>query len=443
MGLSNTAWLCLRTLVRTLSDVVAVQFALRGLGVEGYGVYSSVTGVAAALLFLDGTLNVTGRRFLAARMVAGKESFLVAFRTLFLMALVISALVVVCGETFAAAFVRTRLAFPPGTEGAAMPVFHLSVGIMVLRLLLTPMSAALMAAERMRALAGLSLVEAAVSLSAAAIVCLRGFSSPVDYAALTLVGAAIVLFAYGACCGRKTGLPRSSGELDIGYLREQGGFFAWMSSAAVANMLKYHGVCSLLGVYAGTSLSATWSMSMKAGFGLYAVAGCVQTAFFPRSVKLWESGDRRGFASVASVTFWLALSATALCASPFLFAPDISLRLCFGGDLPPQATAFMRCVALHFVIDAMKCPVHSAVLSTGKVSLYQSVDSLIMVSGFVLAWISLAVGFPAWTSVASVTATNALSFAFRFAYMSKATGISAREFLTAVFRRDSGASVVV
>lgn len=441
-GVRNTLWLYVRTIVLAVSDVLAVRLVLGGLGVEGYGVYSSVYGAAAILLCLNGTLTVTGRRFLSARLVSGREAFLGALRTLLLMAAVMSALIVVCGETFAADFVRAKLSLPPGSEGTARSALHFVVWILVFRMMLTPLSAAIVAAERMRLLAALAVVESATNFGAALLVTRSGLSTPVVYAGLVLAAVALQFAAYLVCCGRTLGLPKVKFGVNMRNLREQGGFFAWMSSAAIANMLKYQGVCTLLGVYAGTAFSGTWSATMKVGIHLYGVAACLHSAFFPMSVKMWEKGDRRSFANVASVSFWGSLCVTALFASPFMVMPEFSLRLCVGLDLPPEAALFMRCMAVHFVIDAMKCPVHAAVLATGRVAFYQTVDSVVMASGFVLAWIGLAAGIPAWTSVAFVAATNALSFVFRFAYMTRATGIGPSEFFFSAFRRRADLDLV-
>ncbi len=47
-GVRNILWLYVRTIILAASDVFAVRLVLVGLGVEGYGVYSSVYGAAAA-----------------------------------------------------------------------------------------------------------------------------------------------------------------------------------------------------------------------------------------------------------------------------------------------------------------------------------------------------------------------------------------------------------
>ena len=422
-GLRNTCWLCLRTAATAVADIVSARLAVKGLGVEGYGVFSSVWGVASMLMFLDGTLNVTARRFLASRLAVGRGEFLSAFRSLAAMTIAMAALMAAAGMAGGAWFVRTRLSLPPDAACTALRVFRLCVAAMALRMLVTPLSAALVASERMGELASLAVLESVVALFAAAAAVHPCFSSPTPYAAFVLAGAAVVLAAYVVRCRAVLGVPEVKFAFDMRAVREEASFFAWMSSAAFANALKYHGVCTLLGVYAGSVYSAAWNVSMKTGFAIYSVAGCVHQAFFPRAVKLWERGEKGRFAGVFSFSFWSSLGIAAFFASPLLFAPEAVAHALAGAQPPPETAAFLRCVAVHFVIDAAKGPVHNAVLAVGRVALYQSVDSIIMASGFIFAWGFLAAGFPAWTSVASVAATNALSFIFRFAYMAIAVDL--------------------
>ena len=140
-------------------------------------------------------------------------------------------------------------------------------------------------------------------------------------------------------------------------------------------------------------------------------------------VKAHDEDGGFNFFSFHGIDCTATLSTFVDYAEALLFAPEAVAHALAGAQPPPETAAFLRCVAVNFVIDAAKGPVHNAVLAVGRVALYQSVDSIIMASGFIFAWGFLAAGFPAWTSVASVAATNALSFIFRFAYMAIAVGL--------------------
>lgn len=430
----NTGYLYFRLAVVTVADLIAVKAVLNALGVTGYGVFSAVTGVVTSLLFLNGTLRGTAQRFLSFEAGKVKKGDVAgAFAAVSGLTVVLCVLIVLIGETAGIWFLKTWVKFPVDARPSALAIFHLGIVGMVLRTLQVPFDSLIVATERMDFFAKISVIEALTTLGASYAVMLAPSAKTEYYAVFLLIDAALILAIFAWYCRRRFPSVRFSLRFRLVHILEQGGFFSWSILGAIANVLKYQGVSMLVSVYAGTLFTATWSMAMKIGFNLYGIVGNFQQAFFPQVVKLWAHANKRPFYILTAGTLRWSFLLMGICVAPLLFATRPVLDFWIGGELPPQAVAFTRCVAVHFLFDALTGPLSTAIVATGRIAHYQIGLSLVMGSGFVVAWIALSLGLPPWTSVGSVAATNALALVYRFAYMRRHMGLHVIPFLRCAF----------
>lgn len=421
----NAIWLYVRLGVAILTDFAVVRIVLNSLGVEGYGVFSVVMAVVTALQFLDGTLQNTAQRFLSYEMGhGGGKGVSECLSSAVWLALAVCGLMIAVGETFGLWFVQTRLDLPQTVRSTAFVVLQIGILTVVLRTLRLPFVAQFVAAERMGFLASASVFESLCALGAAVATATVDCDRVEAYSCFLLLSAVATLVLYAGYCWRMSpGFVRPPTGL-LKNLVEQGKFLSWSILAAVANVLKYQGVNMLIGVFAGAAFSATWGMSMKLGFSLYGFVGCTRMSFSPQIVKLWAGSEKDAFRDlIVRAERWslLVMGAFAL---PIVVFTEGFLSRWIGGELPPQSVAFVRCVAVHFLIDALTGPLNMGILATGRIAGYMVWNSLTMGSGFVLAWVFLAGGLPAWTAVAAVAATNALSLTYRLHYLRFRIGVA-------------------
>jgi len=399
----NTAALYFRMILLLAADVVSVRLAIEALGVPAYGRFAAIAVIVSTLRFLNGKLEETSLRFQSAD-PRGSE----ALASSGLLALLLGLAMALLGETTFRWFAEAQT----DLAGSAS-VFHLGVAVAVLKTVRIPLVTLLLAHSRRRALVGFSCVEALAAVGAAALV----FSPPLrtvdGYASLLLTAELLTTLTAAVLCRRavRIGLP------NLVQLRVQGTFFGWSSLSAVANAIKYQGVCALLVRLAGTAYAATWRVTMNLGFGLYGVIGFFQQAYATVLVRLWTTGDRTAFRRVLlAACGWSALLMAAFTVPILLFAEPL-VALWMGAAAPPETAAFLRCVAAHFLIDSLAAPLHAAIAATGRIARYQVAVSLTMGSGFVLAGTALLCGLPAWSAMAAVAFSNVLAVLCRLVYV--------------------------
>lgn len=409
----NTGWLYGRHLVGAIADFIAVRIALGALGVEGYGVYSAVVGVVFFALTFQAVFATTAERFLS-RAVGLRTDVSNSFSAVLFLSLVLSIMTVLAGETIGRWFVLHRLSIPSAYASSVILVMRTGVAVVVLRILRIPFAAQIFAHERMRLLAQVSLVGAGCVLLSAGTAWFLRPDALVTYAVAVAVGEGVVTLtcAVWSVRAQLPGCRISRPQRER--LLEMFSFFSWNTLSAFGNLLKYRFVNVLLNVFAGVALNATWSLSLYAGCVLSALTTGFQGAFQPVIYKAWAAGEAEDAAQiVGGATVGAGLLAAIPGVPVFVLAPQV-LTAILSTDLPPQAVAFVRCIVLNVVFDAVSGPLTAGVLASGRVAVYQVAAFGCAIAGTVGAFLVLSAGLPAWMSLGSVVVSNGAATAYRY-----------------------------
>ena len=434
----NTGPLFVRMAISTVAGLLAVRIALNALSVTGYGVFVAVNAVVGAIVTFNGVLQVTAQRFLSHEMGHGNEERLsAAFSSICCLSLFLSCLIILGGESIGLWFVHNRLSLPVGSVGPANFAFQACMMMAVVNTLQLPWAALIVAGERMAFFAKLSVVEALFTIGAPTVAMafrLRpsgyGATSPgftvVVYAAMLGVGAVIVLAIHVLYCRRQFPSVHFRLRFPTRDLWDSASFFFWGTLSSIGNLLKYQGVNILMNLHAGVTFNSSWDVAMRTGGVVSVGSGCFQPAYSPVIYKEWLEPDKMSFGRLIGVTTLVSFLMSAIPGGiAFVFTPTI-LNVWLGAELPPQAVAFVRCAVVNMVFDAISAPLTVAILSTGRVALYQTLAFTLSASSFLLAWGLLSAGCPAWTAICAVAAFNGLAALYRFLHVRFIIGVPVR-----------------
>lgn len=430
----NTGWLYVRLCVVTLAGLVSVRMVMNALGVSGFGVYSAVSGAVTLIFFLQWTMELSVRRFLCVDIGRGDESGLSeTFSAGMLLAAALCAVFALVGLTAGRWFVASRMSVDADYGAVALFVLNATIVLQALETLRMPFEALIVASERMSFFAKVSIVEALLSLGAAGAVMFVGRRGLEVYSTLLALKSVVVLMISVWFCRRNHPGVVTVRRISWARFGEEAAFFLKSVLSDVANMFKNQGVNMLINIYAGVPFNASWSMSMRIGSSLYGLVANFQQAFFPQIVRFWGCDDKRPFNVLLAGAMRWSTIIMGTCVLPIIVFTPYVLRFWIGGELPPQAVAFTRCVAVFFFLDALIGPLHTAIVATGRVLAYNICVSLVMLSGFFLAWACLASGLPTWTAMGAVAFVNALAFLYRLYYVHRYLSVRILPFLRKTF----------
>ena len=427
--IARNAWpLFVRMVLSSLAGLLAVRIALRALGVSDYGVFVTVNAVVVSFMTFNGVLQITAQRFLSHAMRRmNAKNLSMAYSSIFGLTLFMAGLIVLAGEPIGLWLVSSRLSLPVGSVRMATLVFQACLAMAVMNTLQMPFAALIVAGERMAFFAWLSVLEAAVAVGAPVAVLLLPDSGLSVYASTLAAGSAVVLTIHILYCHRQFSSvrflprfpPRKLWETTIS-------FFSWGTLSSIGNLLKYQGVNLLMNFYAGVAFNASWDVAMRTGGIVFVGSGCLQTAYSPVIYKDWLNPDKVPFGRLVGGT---TLASFLMSAIPggfvFVFAPAI-LKMWIDAELPPMAVVFVRCAVLNMVFDAISAPLTVAILATGRVALYQTLAFVLSAASFLLAWVLLYAGCPAWTAICAVAVFNGLAALYRFLHVRFIIGVKVR-----------------
>ncbi|MEG4313861.1 MATE family efflux transporter [Pseudomonas sp. FIP_A4] len=430
--LRNTGMLYIRMLLAMVVGLYTTRVLLNVLGVEDFGIYFVVAGFVALLGFMQGALTTATQRYFAFDLGQNSGHNL---RGLFNTSLQVHALLAVCivmlAETAGYWFVSTRLNIPEGRLVAALLAYHLSVASFAVTVMTVPLTAMLMANERMGLFALMSMADLLLKLAAVLLLPYLVYDHLSMYAALLLVVSLLTLSGYLLINRAIFPGVRLQRGFDKKSFHSMLGFTAWNTWGNLAAALSEHGNNVLLNIFFGPAVNAGRSIATQANGALNQFVTNVQAAINPQIVKLYASGEREQMHKLAlraaKYNFFILL----VLAMPVLLNPDKLLRLWLV-EVPPYAAVFLQLTIVASLINSVSGPLMTSAQATGHIRLYHSVVGGILLLNVPLNYLLLSCGLPPETLLAVTIALAVVALVARLYIITPLIGLPVGLFLSRV-----------
>lgn len=376
--LRNTGMLYMRMLMAMAVGLYTSRVALAVLGVEDFGVYHVVAGFVALLGFMQGAMiSATQRYFSFDLGCNGGQNLRGLFNTSMQVHALLAIGIVSVAETFGYWFVSSQLTIPPGRLNVALLAYHLSVTAFAVSMMTVPLTAMLMANERMGLFALMSMVDVLLKLAVVLVLPHVDYDKLSTYAAL-LLGVALLTFS-GYWLVNRTVFPavRLQWDWNPESFRSMLGFTVWNTWGNLAGSMAEHGNNVLLNIFFGPAVNAGRSIATQANGALNSFVTNVQAAVNPQIIKLYASDERqqmhRLVQQASKYNFLLLL----ILAMPVFFYTEQLLDVWLV-QTPPYAVIFVKLTIVVSLIDSISRPLMTSAQATGKIRLYQSVVGSIL-----------------------------------------------------------------
>lgn len=433
--LRNTGMLYIRMLLTMAVGLYTSRVVLNVLGVDDFGIYHVVAGFVALLGFMQGAMTTATQRYFAFDLGQNNGSNL---RSLFNTSLQIHALLAVCialvAETAGYWFVSTQLTIPPARLDAALMAFHLSVAAFTVSVMTVPLTAMLMANERMGLFALMSMADVLLKLVAVLLLSYLAYDKLSMYAALLLC-VAVVSFC-GYLLINRTIFPtvRLQWEWDSERFRRMLGFTAWNTWGNLAAALSVHGNNILLNMFFGPAVNGGRSIATQASGALNQFVTNVQAAINPQIVKQYAAGQHQQMHDLvqkaSKYNFFLLLTL----AMPVLFYTEQLLDIWLV-EPPEYAVVFLQLTIIASLIESLSRPMMTSAQATGKIRLYQAIIGGLLLFNVPLSLLVLSIWqepeLVLWSSIILEVA----ALVARLIILRRLTGMAVSRYLRAVISR--------
>lgn len=390
----NTIFLYIRSIIVLLVTLYTSRVVLRVLGVSDYGIYNVVGGVISMIGFLNSSMVATYQRYFNYEMGKKNDDGVIAyFRSAAATQLIISAIIVILGETLGLWFVNTQLTIPDSRMLATNWVYQVAIISFVMMMFQAPYGAMIIAHEKMNVFALISILDVFLRLGIVFLIQMMPGDRLIAYAILLSCISIVDLVLYVAFCKLKLNIGKFKILWDKSRIKEMLGFSGWGMLDSLALSVKSQGLNILLNMFFGPVVNAARGIAYQVLSATKQFISNFQTAFRPQLMKSYAEGDYdymyQLFYSASKISFYLMLCLTI----PIVLEAPIILHLWLGDNVPDHTSAFVVLVLLTSWIDAFSSPLTSVAYATGNIKKFNLVVSGMNILILPVAWFFLKAGF--------------------------------------------------
>ena len=369
------------------------RIVLGQLGAVDYGIYGVVGGIIVMLSFLNGAMSMSSVRFLSFAL--GRDDTEGAgriFRTAIAIHVILSLIMALLAETVGVWFLNHYMKIPHDQITAANLVYQCTVVSFVFTALRTPLSAVVIARERMEVFAVLSILEVVLKLIVALSLTLLLTNKLEAYALLNLAAVAILTVANLIYCSRHFPECRSIRAIyDKELFRPMTGFMSWSTIGMLSWVGKNQGCNILLNLFFGPTVNAAYGLSSQVNTAINGFVQNFNTAINPQITKTFSANNleqtERFIIYGCKFSFYLLLILT----FPFLMATEPILR-CWLVDYPAYTPVFVKLVLIISQIESFNYCIGTGIRAAGRVKIYEIAIGGIQLLNLPIAYLLLHYG---------------------------------------------------
>ena len=399
----NAALLYFRMLITMLVSLFTVRIVLDVLGVVDYGIYNVVAGVVTMFSFLSGTMASASQRFFAYEI--GSDNILKLrkiFSVTFTIYVLIALVVLLLTETIGLWFLNHKMVLPEDRIEAANWVYQFAILSFVLTIMAIPYQAVIIAREKMKIYAYVSIIEVTLKLLIVLLLLLFSIDKLKLYSVLMFISAGIVAFIYRSYCKNKFNEATYSFSNDKELYREILSYSGWNILGSLSVVFKNQGVNILLNLFFNPAINAARGIAFQINAILLNFSNSFYTAVRPQITKSYASGDTLYMRNLVFQSSKFAFFLMMILTIPLLLETKFVLTLWLK-ELPDYVVVFSQLVMINSLIEVMNMPLVSAIQATGRMKLYQTTISVLLLMNLPISYFFLKLGFaPESTMIISI-----------------------------------------
>ena len=288
----NTLVLYFRMLFLMLISLYTSRVILDALGVEDYGIYNVVGGFVSMFALISAALTSACSRFLNFELGKGDpERQNVVFSTAVTIQWGLAILVAVLSEAIGVWYVNNVMVLPPERLTAANWCFQFSVFNFCMNLITVPYNASIIAHERMKAFAYVSIFQGLAQLGISFLVYYEPFDRLVFYALMLMILQFLVRYMYQVYCRKHFSECRYRFVLDKPLLKHMFSYSLWHLVGNGASVLKGHGVNLVLNFFFGPAVNAARGVANQVDHAVNQFASNFMMAMNPQITQSYSRGE--------------------------------------------------------------------------------------------------------------------------------------------------------
>lgn len=354
------------------------RIVLQALGVVDYGLYNVVGGVVIALGFLQGTLNTTSSRFITVSLGRGnKEELSSVFNNILIVILILAFIIFIISETIGLWFLYNKLEIPTNRFNASFWVYQASVVTVIANIISVPYNACIIAHEKMKAFAYISLFDAFGKLAVAFVLLNVPFDKLIFYSMSLMCIQLIDRLIYGKYCKIKFEETRAKIKIDKKIIRGMLIFIGWSSYGSFVSIGYTQGLNILLNMFFGPAVNAARAISVQVQNAVTSFTYNFQTAINPQLIQSVAVSDFSRSRNLLIASSKLSFYLLCIIGLPvIIFAPTI-LNIWLK-NVPDHTVNFVRLMLCISIWSSLANPLRTINQAEGNIKRFQICECTVL-----------------------------------------------------------------
>lgn len=353
---------------------------LNVLGVENYGIYTTIGGIVLLFSFINNALLTTTQRYL--NYYYGKND------------------ITATGQYYSVCmFVFVFI-------GVVISLFSEMAGYLFIHYKMV------LPCERFDFYAYLSIIEVLLKLVIVYILSSIQFDKLIFYNLLLLSVTIVIFLVYKFYCNKKYVESKIQYVTNKVLYKEVILFSGYSLLGNAANVCSQQGISLLLNVFCGVIVNAAIGISNQVSSGVYSFVSNFQTAFNPQLVKLYAQDETwklvNTILSVSKFSFFLLFI---LIVPVIIYSTDI-LKIWLV-DIPDYTKIFCILTLIYMLIDTLAAPLWITIQASGHIKKYQIITSIIILLNLPISLFFLNLGWEPTIVFVIRILINLVAYAYR------------------------------
>lgn len=428
----NTLVLYVRMLFTVGISFYTARVILAGLGVSDYGLYNVIGGFVAMFYMVTSALSNAVTRFLTYEMGKGdSQRMSMTFVTSVNIMLLLSLFIISCAETIGLWFVNNKLVIDSSRLIVANWLYQLSLICFVVEMISVPYSSSVIAHEKMKAFAFVTIVNVLLKL----IIALLIVHSPIDrllfYAILMAIVSIFTQLLYWWYCRKKFVECKYYICFDKQIFKNMFVFSGWFFFTSISYLCSTQGINILLNMFFGTPVNAARGIANHLDNTVKAFSKNFMTALTPQITKYYAQGDLEYTKKLVYLGSKYSFLLLFVISYPVLLETNFLLNIWLT-EVPPYCAKFVQLTLLLTMIEVLLSPFGTLNSATGNIKKYQIVIGGAQLLILPVSYVFLKLGAePYWVLVVTIV-VNMFVFVPRITLNRKCLNVTISDFFKTV-----------
>lgn len=439
----NTLYLYFRMVIVMLVTLYTSRVILMSLGVQDFGIYNLVFGVVAIFNVVNGALTDASLRFITFELgKGGRADVNAVFSHTVMLHFLLAIAIFAIAESGGLWFMYNKLIIPENRLNAAFWIFQFALASLFILIISVPYNALIIAHERMKAFAFISIIDVVAKLVAAFLLLIEGpYDKLILYGFLMLISQIIQRILYTIYCKREFPNIRFHFCWNKQRIVELLKFATWTVYGNLAYIGTTQGISVLLGMFFLPVVNAARGIAVVVQGAVDSFVRSFQTAVNPQITKTYAAKEIEETVNLvfnsSKYSFYLML----LPLVPLILETNYILNIWLA-EVPNHTVDFVRYALVISLFSTMRNPMEVAVKATGEIKHFELMVYTAKILTLPIAYAFLFYGHQPTTVFGIQTAMEVIALLIGVKITSKSLKINNVSFYKSVLARVFPTSII-